>query len=192
VLGHENAGTGAGSGIMRSADIVPRVCIYSDPDGGLFSESQLCFERKNHEEFFVTVLNVASSLPNLEGSHDINRVDHLVLNSHDADACISRFGEAGFGMRLALDKNVPEWGGRMLFFRCGKLTLEVIVPSKETGKADLFWGIAYQAVDIDLCTERFKHNDIEFSAVRNGRKPNTLVSTIKSHTLGIPTLLVQP
>ena len=30
------------------------------------------------------------------------------------------------GIRLALDQDVPQWGGRMLFFRTGKLTLEVI------------------------------------------------------------------
>ena len=50
-------------------------------------------------------------------------VDHLVLRTVDADACIALFAQE-LGIRLALDKTVPAWGGRMLFFRAGKLTLE--------------------------------------------------------------------
>ena len=59
-------------------------------------------------------------------STGITAVDHIVLMSSDAEDCIRLFGDRGFGMRLALDRQVPEWGGRMLFFRCGKMTLEVI------------------------------------------------------------------
>ena len=33
---------------------------------------------------------------------------------------------------------------------------------------------------------------IAASSMREGRKPGTLVATLKSHNLGIPTLLIQP
>ncbi|MFT5573721.1 MAG: hypothetical protein ACI9FR_002656 [Cryomorphaceae bacterium] len=174
------------------ADSTSVKCTYTDKNGDSFSEEQLCLTQRNREGFLVTVLKHASSLPMPDGVHDIKRVDHLVLTSQDADSCIYRFGEAGLGLRLALDKDVPEWGGRMLFFRSGKLTLEVIVSAKKFDKTDLFWGIAYHADDINLSAQRFAQNGVEFSEVRKGRKPNTLVSTIKSHALGIPTLLVQP
>jgi len=75
------------------------------------------------------------------------KVDHLVLRTADAEACISLFS-VGLGIRLALDKNAPQWGGRMLFFRVGKLTLEVIEPIENKPEADHFWGIAYQCPDI--------------------------------------------
>ncbi|NIB43961.1 VOC family protein [Pseudomaricurvus alkylphenolicus] len=117
----------------------------------------------------------------------IPRVDHLVLYTSDADDCIRLFGD--LGMRLALDQTVPEWGGRMVFFRCGKLTLEIIEPGKGLKGADYFWGIAYQAEDIEAVCARL--SEATLSAVRDGRKPGTRVATLKSHHLGIPTLLVQ-
>lgn len=49
---------------------------------------------------------------------DCLRVDHLVLRTTSAAACIDLFGDQ-LGIRLALDQTVPEWGGRMLFFRTG-------------------------------------------------------------------------
>lgn len=118
-------------------------------------------------------------------------VDHLVLRTADAQACIELFA-VGLGLRLALDKSAPDWGGRMLFFRVGKLTLEVIEPAEvETGK-DHFWGIAYRCADITATSARLKSREIVLSDTRPGRKPGTNVATLKSHTLGIPTLLIEP
>ena len=119
------------------------------------------------------------------------KVDHLVLHTADADSCIELF-EARLGLRLALDKDMPQWGGRMLFFRSGKLTLEVIASQDNKPDKDFFWGIAYQCADIGLFTARLNSELVEVSSVRDGRKPGTKVATVKSHNLDIPTLLVQP
>jgi len=119
------------------------------------------------------------------------RVDHLVLRTADADECIDLF-EKQLGLRLALDQTVPEWGGRMLFFRTGKLTLEIIEPSKNRDAVDNFWGIAYQCSDLGEVARRLAGLGITVSEVRKGRKPGSLVATVKSHCLGIPTLLLQP
>jgi len=119
------------------------------------------------------------------------RVDHLVLRTGDAAGCIALF-EQQLGIRLALDKTVPEWGGRMLFFRAGKLTLEVIEPSSELSAADHFWGIAYQCADLDQLARQLAARGVSLSEVRAGRKPGSRVATVKSHSLGIPTLLIQP
>lgn len=117
------------------------------------------------------------------------RVDHVVLRTGDAQACVELFGEQ-LGIRLALDKMVPEWGGRMLFFRVGQLTLEVI--ESERDGSDYFWGITYQCADIDAELARLSAAGITCSAARDGRKPGTRVASLKSHDLGIPTLLLQP
>ncbi|MAZ86481.1 MAG: hypothetical protein CL693_02460 [Cellvibrionaceae bacterium] len=122
----------------------------------------------------------------------VSRVDHIVLYTGDADACIRAFGEEGLGIRLALDKNVPEWGGRMLFFRAGQLTLEVIEPNKGIEGDDYFWGIAFQVPDLDARLSQLKKQGVLTSDARDGRKPGTRVATVKSHHLNIPTLLVQP
>ena len=124
-----------------------------------------------------------------EGSCTSLAVDHVVLRTDDGDACIALFAER-LGIRLALDRTVPEWGGRMLFFRAGKLTLEVIASAAEAHSA--FWGIAYRCADIESEVARLAHHGVCLSAVREGRKPGTRVATVKSHCLGLPTLLIGP
>jgi hypothetical protein len=119
------------------------------------------------------------------------RVDHLVLRTTDATACIDLFGRR-LGIRLALDKTVPEWGGRMLFFRTGKLTLEVIEALQERPAADYFWGIAFQCGDLERTALELARRGVSLSGIRPGRKPGSLVATVKSHCLGIPTLFLQP
>ncbi|MEP1471214.1 MAG: VOC family protein [Halieaceae bacterium] len=119
-------------------------------------------------------------------------VDHLVLRSVDADRCISLFN-GRLGIRLALDQDVPEWGGRMLFFRTGKLTLEVIAShTVEPGAVDAFWGLTFHLPDIEVRAAQLRDLGVELSDVRDGRKPGTRVATVHSHCLGLPTLLLQP
>ncbi len=118
------------------------------------------------------------------------RVDHLVMRSRDADACIALFANQ-LGLRLALDQHVPEWGGRMLFFRAGKLTLEVIAPDAADVENTL-WGIAFSHPDLDVYLQTLAWHSVATGAQREGRKPGTRVASVKSHALGIPTLLIEP
>lgn len=119
------------------------------------------------------------------------RVDHLVLRTAQAAASIALFRDR-LGIRLALDQNVPAWGGRMLFFRAGKMTLEVIAAPEHGDDASVFWGIAYHCDDIDALLARLDARGVAHSDVREGRKPGTRVASLKSHDLGIPTLLIAP
>lgn len=121
----------------------------------------------------------------------VSAVDHIVLRSRDADDCIRLFAK-DLGMRLALDQQVPEWGGRMLFFRCGKLTLEVIQSLDKPVAQDHFWGITYLCPDLEYTLGCLDAAGVVHSGPRGGRKPGTVVATVKSHNLGIPTLLIQP
>ena len=45
--------------------------------------------------------------------------------------------------------------------------------------------------DIKATHDRLTKLGVNISPVKDGRKPNTLVSTIKSHTCNITTLLIQ-
>lgn len=118
-------------------------------------------------------------------------VDHVVLRTSDAEACIDLFA-GKLGMRLALDKTAPQWGGRMLFFREGKLTLEVIASDKEQAEGAYFWGLAYACPELSGQVQTLGARGVAVSAVREGRKPGTAVATVRSHCLDIPTLLIQP
>ncbi len=120
----------------------------------------------------------------------IQLVDHVVLQTNDADDCIRLFRDE-LGARLALDQTVEEWGGRMLFFREGAMTLEVIEHSSKRPKQDFFWGICYRCSDIETTRLNLISRGVSISEIREGRKPGTRVASIKSHVGGVPSLLLE-
>ena len=115
-------------------------------------------------------------------------LDHLVLTTNKSDALINLY-EKELGIRLALDQFVEKWGGRMLFFRTGQATIEVI-DNKVEGN-DQFWGLAWKTKDIRKKREYLIENGFNVSDVKDGRKKDTLVATVKFDEVKIPTLLVE-
>ena len=120
----------------------------------------------------------------------VHKLDHVVINTNDAEGFI-RVYEKDLGIRLALDQTVEKWGGRMLFFRLNQTTIEVIARPDEGISKDSLWGLAWDVEDLEATHTRLTKLGIEASDVKEGRKPNTLVSTIKSNTCNIPTLFIQ-
>ena len=103
-------------------------------------------------------------------------LDHLVLTTNKSDDLIDLY-EKELGIRLALDQFVEKWGGRMLFFRTGQATIEVI-DNKVEGN-DQFWGLAWKTKDIRKKREYLIENGFNVSDVKDGRKKDTLVATVK-------------
>ncbi|MGH1371255.1 MAG: VOC family protein [Cellvibrionaceae bacterium] len=172
--------------------------VYRSDDGNEHVGTEQRVDKSSAMGLWLTLESEANSMALLGDSSRsldesaIQSVDHVVLYTNDADGCVQTFGEQGLGLRLALDKTVPEWGGRMLFFRQGKLTLEIIQPNERFDGDDYFWGLAYQVTNIDAVVARLQNQGVTTSSVRDGRKPGTKVATVKSHHLNIPTLLVEP
>ena len=123
-------------------------------------------------------------------SDSVHKLDHVVINTNDAEGFIQVY-EKDLGIRLALDQTVEKWGGRMLFFRLNQTTIEVIARPDEEQSKDSLWGLAWDVEDLEATHARLTELGIEASKVKEGRKPNTLVSTIKSNTCNIPTLFIQ-
>jgi hypothetical protein len=68
----------------------------------------------------------------------------------------------------------------------------VIESDKDDASDNFFWGLAYQCADLASAVSDLGARGIATSSIRKGRKPGTLVATLKSHGLEIPTLLIQP
>ena len=123
-------------------------------------------------------------------SDSINKLDHLVINTNDADGFINVYQDI-FKIRLALDKVIEHWDSRMLFFRLNRTTIEVVEKRDEKEPKDSLWGLAWEVENIKEAHKRLIDNGVEMTPIKKGLKENTLVSTIKSHTHNGPTLLIE-
>ena len=120
----------------------------------------------------------------------INRLDHVVINTNDADGFINIYQDI-FNIRLALDRIIEHWKSRMLFFRLNKTTIEVIEKKDRKDPNDSLWGLAWEVESIKDAHERPVSKGVEVTEIKKGLKENTLVATIKSHTHNVPTLLIE-
>jgi catechol 2,3-dioxygenase-like lactoylglutathione lyase family enzyme len=116
----------------------------------------------------------------------VHALDHVVLRTADPEAAIA-FYEKGLGIRLALDRTFANI--RMLFFRVGGVTLEV-VEDRALAATDALWGVAYRVRDIDAANARLRAAAFDVSEVRAGRKPGTRVFTVRAGTCNVPTLIL--
>ena len=120
-------------------------------------------------------------------------LDHAVVRTSDASAARALYGDR-LGLRLALDREFPQWGARLLFFRVGGITVEIAAelgaaPSPDTG--DRLWGLSWRVRDADAARARLVAAGFDVSEVRTGRRPGTRVLTVRDGTHGVPTLLLE-
>jgi len=119
------------------------------------------------------------------------RLDHLVIRSGDPERSIALLaGRLGLGLRL--DRSNPDWGQRLLFFRCGDLVLEVAHPLAGgiTQAPDRPWGMTWRVPEVAAWHARLETAGIAVSPLRTGRKPGTRIFTIRDHAAGVPTAFI--
>ena len=129
------------------------------------------------------------------GPASITAMDHVVVSTGDPERAAALYG-ARLGLDMALDRSHPDWG-RLMFFRCGDLVVEVTHRPGKPGdgaqdKPDRLRGICWRVADIDATHARLTAAGVDVSEIRTGRKPGTKVMTVRNGTCGVPTLLVQP
>ena len=129
------------------------------------------------------------------GPASITAMDHVVISTPDPERAAALYG-ARLGLDMALDRSHPDWG-RLMFFRCGDLIVEVTHrPGKPAGgtldQHDKLRGLCWRVADIDATHARLASAGVDVSEIRTGRKPGTRVMTVRKGTCGVPTLLVQP
>jgi catechol 2,3-dioxygenase-like lactoylglutathione lyase family enzyme len=121
----------------------------------------------------------------------ITAMDHVVVATADPERAAALYG-ARLGLDMALDRSHPEWG-RLMFFRCGDLIVEVAHRSgkEATSGPDKLHGISWRVDNVDATRARLLADGLDVSEVRTGRRPGTRVMTVKSGTCGVPTLLIE-
>jgi catechol 2,3-dioxygenase-like lactoylglutathione lyase family enzyme len=122
----------------------------------------------------------------------ITALDHVVIATADPERAAALYG-ARLGLDMALDRSHADWG-RLMFFRCGDLIVEVVHRPKDTTTDrahDRLWGLSWRVADIDATRARLVAAGIDVSEVRAGRKPGTRVMSVRGGTCGIHTLLLE-
>jgi catechol 2,3-dioxygenase-like lactoylglutathione lyase family enzyme len=121
----------------------------------------------------------------------VTALDHVVISTADPERATALYG-ARLGLDMALDRSQPDWG-RLMFFRCGDLVVEIVHrPDRDTdADHDKLWGLSWRVADVEATRARLVSAGVDVSDVRAGRKPGTRVLTVRSGACGIPTLLVE-
>jgi catechol 2,3-dioxygenase-like lactoylglutathione lyase family enzyme len=119
----------------------------------------------------------------------VSGLDHLVINTPDPERAIALYG-GRLGLDLRLDRANPDWGMRLLFFRCGGLIVEIAhALNGPTEGPDSVWGLTWRVPDIEAAHARLAPG-FNTSEVRAGRKPGTRVFTVRDAPAGVPTLIL--
>ncbi len=121
-------------------------------------------------------------------------LDHVVIHTADSEAAVAAYG-GRLGLDLRLDREAPQWGARMMFFRCGDAVLEVVNPHEGAPPPDrdVIWGIALRVGDLDAIRRRMPSGGDVGLAIgnpREGRKPGTRVASVRGTRT--PILLLEP
>ena len=121
----------------------------------------------------------------------VQALDHVVINTANPERAVALYG-ARLGLDFRLDRSNPQWGSRLMFFRCGGAVVEIGARlGGETSDApDRLAGLAWRVSEPDAARARIAAAGFDVSEVRAGRKPGTKVFTVRSGVPGAPTLML--
>ncbi|SKA21024.1 Catechol 2,3-dioxygenase [Enhydrobacter aerosaccus] len=134
---------------------------------------------------------VMSDLTGADEAAAIAGLDHIVIRTPNPERAVAFYG-GRLGLDLRLDRSNPQWGTRLLFFRCGDLVVEI---AHDLGKGvsagpDQLWGLSWRVPDIARAHARLQKSGVEVSSPRDGRRPGTQVFSVLSHTANVPTIVI--
>jgi catechol 2,3-dioxygenase-like lactoylglutathione lyase family enzyme len=126
-----------------------------------------------------------------EPDAEVAGLDHVVIRSPNPERAVALYA-GRLDLSLRLDRSEPAWGARLLFFRCGDLIVEVAHDLKAgiSDGPDRLWGLSWRVPDIAKAHARLRAAGVTVSDLCAGRRPHTRVFTAKSHTAGVPTLVI--
>jgi catechol 2,3-dioxygenase-like lactoylglutathione lyase family enzyme len=122
---------------------------------------------------------------------DVTALDHVVVTTSQPERAAALYG-ARLGLEMKLDRTNPDWGSRLMFFKCGDLVVEIAHSLKNTDSdaPDKTWGLSWRVPDIAAASTRMADAGFNISETRTGRKPGTKVFTVRDAPAAVPTLVI--
>jgi len=130
------------------------------------------------------------SPPIADADSAVAAIDHVVVRTANPEASIALYG-AKLGLDLRLDRSNPDWGSRLLFFRCGDAVVEVgaSLNAPVTDERDRLGGFAWRVPEPEAAHARMAATGLDISELRKGRKVGTSVFTVRD-AVGGPNLII--
>jgi catechol 2,3-dioxygenase-like lactoylglutathione lyase family enzyme len=124
-------------------------------------------------------------------SASVGGLDHIVVTTPQPERAAALYG-ARLGLDMKLDRSNPDWGSRLMFFKCGDLIVEIAHDLKQGASAgpDKPWGLSWRVPDINAAQKRLAAAGFNVSDVRTGRKPGTQVFTVRDRNANVPTIVI--
>jgi catechol 2,3-dioxygenase-like lactoylglutathione lyase family enzyme len=118
-------------------------------------------------------------------------LDHVVIHTPNIERAVALYG-GRLGLDLRLDRTNPQWGTRLLFFRCGDTVVEVSAELKPPAAdgPDRVTGLAWRVADPAAARARLAAAGLDVTPVRAGRRPGTRVFTVRAGVPGGPALML--
>jgi catechol 2,3-dioxygenase-like lactoylglutathione lyase family enzyme len=118
-------------------------------------------------------------------------LDHVVIHTPNPERAVALYG-GRLGLDLRLDRANPQWGSRLMFFRCGGAVVEISADLKTPASdgPDRITGLAWRVADPPAARARLAAAGLDVSPVRSGRKPGTQVFTVRVGVPGAPALML--
>lgn len=118
-------------------------------------------------------------------------LDHVVVYTSHPERAAALYG-ARLGLELKLDRTNPDWGSRLLFFKCGDLVVEIAhsLKNSDVTAPDKAWGLSWHVADVAAANKRLANEGFNVSDVRVGRKPGTQVFTVRDAPANVPTIVM--
>ena len=145
-------------------------------------------ERTNGVRLFFMQRAMTPS-PSPANHHSVTSLDHIVIRTPDPERAAALYG-ARLGLDMRLDREVM--GRRLMFFRCGDAIVEIAHDPALPDGRDQLWGLSWRVANADATRARLAAAGVNVSEVRAGAKPGTRVFTVRNHTCGVPTLMIEP
>ena len=126
------------------------------------------------------------------GAAAVSGLDHIVLWTPNPERAQAIYG-ARLGLDMRLDRTNPDWGSRLMFFRCGDLVVEIahrLGGEVDPATPDGFYGFSWRTDDLEGANARMAAAGFDVSELRTGRRRGTRVFTVRDAPAGVPTIII--
>ena len=122
----------------------------------------------------------------------VHGLDYLVMATSEPVRALAHYG-AKLGLELRSDRSDPTAQVRLMVLQVGASGIEIVQRAQgaDAQHGDRLWGLTWRTLDIEAAHARLCAAGLDVSEVRAGRRPGTRVFTVRTQTLGVPTLVVQ-